>query len=749
MRRNRLTARLIASLVVATPAIAVAVTGGAVGVRPQVTGVARPAPVLQTFALTGGTDMSIIRAAGRMAAQPLVAGRVAAQPLDASRAPAQPLAAGQALAQPLVAGRAVAEPRVAEVARRATEPFSLVGVTWNDPRALPEGIIEVRTRKIGAGVWTPWQPLETDNPDASSGAEGPDVRGASDPLWVGPSDGIAARVITAAGARPLPDGLRVDVINPEASDPEIRLAAAQRGTGPRAGDAPKGRSGNEKAVPALPPRPVPRLVSRAGWKANEALVKKPPEYTGPVQVVFVHHTASGNGYSCAQSASIVRGIVAFHIRSKKWNDIGYNFLVDKCGTIFEGRAGGVSRSVLGAHTLGFNANASAIAVIGDYRSAPVPAAVKASVAQLAAYKLGAWGNAPLGKARMVSGGGGRFGKGSPAVFDRISAHRDAGRTECPGDALYGQLGWIRWVAGAAPANLKISGIRGAVPAGGRYYTKAWAGTMYALGTPTRMMDRFEVLVDGRLTVGAVAGNRMSWVKLEPGVHTVTVRAVHLSGRSSAVSAQVVADPVPPVFAAAPQVSLLAGTVGAAVPVRVGWAVSDTSGVSAVRITGADTAGLSGASRALDAAARIGGAATWTVSATDRVGNVGYGSVTRTPVSLTEAQATRAGSWRNLPDQGHLGGAAVAGSAAASSLSWTFTGSSAALVAGRTMTSGRVRVYVDGVFQGVVDLKSTAAKYRQAVWTRTWPSTGTHTVRVQPEGTAGRPSVVLDGLVYLR
>ncbi|GAA4929731.1 N-acetylmuramoyl-L-alanine amidase [Actinoplanes utahensis] len=705
MRRNRLTARLVAALVAATPAVAVAVTGGAVAVRHTGTAPAatRPAPVLQTFALTTG-QAGVVPAVH-------VAGRVAA-------------------------------PRTVQVPQRATEPFSLVGVTWTDPRALPAGIIEVRARKAGTQTWTPWQPLETDNPDASAGADGPGARGASDPLWVGPSDGIAARVTTAAGGGPLPDGLRVDLINPDAPpEPGLRLVAARRDAEPAAG---KGKG------PALPPRPIPRLVSRAGWKANEALVKKPPEYTGPVQVVFVHHTASGNGYHCGQSASIVRGIVNFHIRSKKWNDVGYNFLVDKCGTIFEGRAGGVNRSVLGAHTLGFNENASAIAVIGDHRSAPVPAAAKASVAQLAAYKLGAWGNAPLGKARMVSGGSDRFGKGSPAVLNRISAHRDTGRTECPGNSLYGQLGWIRWVAGAAPSNLRVNGFRGAVAAGGRYFTRAWAGTMWSLGTPARMMDRFEVYVDGRLTTAAVAGNRLSWLKLEPGTHTVSVRAVHLSGRYTTVAAQVVADPVPPVFNGPPRVSLLPGTVGAAVPVRVGWTVADTaSGVSAVRVAGADTAGLSGTSRALDAAVRIGAAATWTVSATDRVGNSGNAAVTRTPAVLTEAQATRTGTWRTLDDPGHLGGAAVAGSAAGSSLTWRFTGSSAALVAGRTMNSGRVRVYVDGEFQGVVDLRSPAAKHRQAVWTRTWSATGEHTVRVQPEGTAGRQSVVLDGLIHLR
>ncbi|SDT78728.1 N-acetylmuramoyl-L-alanine amidase [Actinoplanes derwentensis] len=695
MRRNRLTARLLAALVVTTGAVAV--HAPAAGPGPVAEGAAA-GPVLQSFPLAESRPRTVYSG----------------------------IAAG---------------PHVAATAPRSTGPFSLVGVTWADPRSIPAGVVEVRTRHAGTGIWTSWQALEIDNPDASVGAEGPAIRGSSDPLWVGPSDGVQSRVVTAGRAGPFPADLRVDLINPEGAVRREVTVGTRLVSARNAGPA--------KRAVVLPVRPMPRMVTRNGWRADEAMVVEPPEYTGAVHVVFVHHTASGNAYECAQSASIVRGIEAFHVRSKGWNDIGYNFLVDKCGRIFEGRAGGVSRSVLGAHTMGFNENASAIAVIGDFRATGISAEARAAVAQLAAYKLGASGNPPLGKAGLVSTGSDRFAKGSRVVLNRISGHRDAGRTECPGNSLYAQLPGIRAVAGAAPARLRYRGVNGTREYAGKYYTRGPAGPAWNLDTPSRMMDRFEVYVDGRLSAAAPSGHRQAGVRLAPGAHRVTVRAVHLSGRIATTTAQVVADPVAPKFTGTPLVSLREGLVGVSAPVRLSWSITDTSGLDAVRVSGSAAESLSGAARSLADKARLGDPATWTVTATDRAGNSSNDSVTRTPVLLTEAEAPRTGTWRAIRDQGHLGGEAVAASAAGASLSWTFTGSSAAVVAGRTAGSGRVRVYVDDEFQGVVDLRSAAPQYARAVWTRSWRSSGTHTIRVQAEGTAGRPSVVLDGLVYLR
>ncbi|MEU8583320.1 peptidoglycan recognition protein family protein [Streptomyces abikoensis] len=192
--------------------------------------------------------------------------------------------------------------------------------------------------------------------------------------------------------------------------------------------------------------PRPRIVTRAGWGADESIREKGFVYNKTVHAAFVHHTASGNGYGCGQSPSVIRGIYRYHVVSSGWRDIGYNFLVDKCGTVYEGRAGGVAKPVRGAHTLGFNTNSMGIAVLGTFgRSDPSSAALTA-VATLSAWKLGLYGVNPAGTATLVSGGGNLFKKGSSVRLRAISGHRDGYATECPGDQLYNRLGTARSTA---------------------------------------------------------------------------------------------------------------------------------------------------------------------------------------------------------------------------------------------------------------------------------------------------------------
>ncbi|MFI6864531.1 transposase [Streptomyces sp. NPDC050421] len=148
---------------------------------------------------------------------------------------------------------------------------------------------------------------------------------------MGPSDGVQARI---TGTR-LPDGLRVDLVDPD-------------------GGTPRARTANTAAAATATAAGVPAITSRPEWGADELLVADPPTYTTDTKAVFVHHRAGTNDYTCAESASVIRGILTYHVKSNGWNDIGYNFFVDKCGTLFEGRAGGIDRPVYGAHTYGFN-----------------------------------------------------------------------------------------------------------------------------------------------------------------------------------------------------------------------------------------------------------------------------------------------------------------------------------------------------------------------------------------------------------
>jgi hypothetical protein len=384
--------------------------------------------------------------------------------------------------------------------RRDVNRFSLVGVIWDDADAELHGSVQVRTRTTGTTHWSGWQSLETHNIDhgADSGSaerESGTVRGSTAPLWVGDSDGVEVRVRSeSAGERDasdtaaLPAGLQLELVDP-GEDPEQprtegspaavtavapspgTTAAAQAGSLPKspglsiaaaessavnADLAPLGATeisalskaeSEEQAVvgagaqPFVGPRPL--IVTRKGWGADESLRERAFAYSPTVKAAFVHHSATGNNYTCAQAPSVLRSIYRYHVKSSGWRDVGYNFAVDKCGNIYEGRAGGVSKAVLGAHTLGFNSNSMGIAVLGTYSTKNPPAAAVTAIAQLTAWKLGLFGRNPEGKVTLVSGGSGKYKKGAKVELNVISGHRDGFATECPGIRLYEKLGTAR------------------------------------------------------------------------------------------------------------------------------------------------------------------------------------------------------------------------------------------------------------------------------------------------------------------
>jgi hypothetical protein len=186
------------------------------------------------------------------------------------------------------------------------------------------------------------------------------------------------------------------------------------------------------------------MVSRAGWGADESLNSEAPEYGSVVKVMYVHHTATASDYSCAEVPAIIRSLHVYHVRQNGWKDIGYNFLVDKCGTLYEGRKGGVDRPVIGAHTMGFNLDTASVSVIGTYTGSGVSPAVQDSIARVVRWKLGLGGYRADGSETLVASvDNGKYRAGQQVTFGRVSGHRDAYLTECPGTALYNQLPAIR------------------------------------------------------------------------------------------------------------------------------------------------------------------------------------------------------------------------------------------------------------------------------------------------------------------
>src|SRR5690606_28751950 len=140
--------------------------------------------------------------------------------------------------------------------------------------------------------------------------------------------------------------------------------------------------------------PMPTIYSRAQWGADERMRDKSSLRYGTISAGFVHHTVNANDYTAEQVPGIIRSIYAYHTRSRGWSDIGYNFLVDRFGRIWEGRYGGVDKAVVGAHTLGYNDYAFAMSAIGNFETVQPPAEVIAAYGQLFAWKLGLHGVNP-------------------------------------------------------------------------------------------------------------------------------------------------------------------------------------------------------------------------------------------------------------------------------------------------------------------------------------------------------------------
>ncbi len=290
--------------------------------------------------------------------------------------------------------------------------FSLVGLL--DPGRHPA--VEVRARRAG-GQWSRWAPMRDSADHAPDGGGRPQ---ASEPVWTGPCDELQLR----AAARPV-GGLR------------LQFVQVPPGAGARAASAPPVRVSQSQ----------PAIVSRAAWGAASVPPRTRPSY-GQVAMAFVHHTEGVNDYSAAQSASIVLAIARYHRDGRGWNDIGYNFLVDRYGRIFEGRAGGVTMPVIGAQAGGWNSVSTGVAILGSFTGTPPPKAAVEAVGALLGWKLALHAVPATGTIEIVSGGGAdnRWPAGRRVTFQRISGHRDGCSTDCPGNRLYAQLPDVRRLA---------------------------------------------------------------------------------------------------------------------------------------------------------------------------------------------------------------------------------------------------------------------------------------------------------------
>ncbi len=188
--------------------------------------------------------------------------------------------------------------------------------------------------------------------------------------------------------------------------------------------------------------PRPPIVRRPAWNADERIVRGAPSIAARLRFSVVHHTAGSNSYSAAQSAAIVRGIQRYHVLGNGWDDIGYSFLIDKYGRVFEGRGGGITRNVIGAHAGGFNTGSVGVAILGNYDSAKISSAARSALQRLLAWRLDVGHVNPRGLVDTISGGSSRWPAGRSVRLRAVSGHRDTSLTSCPGRRIYGQLGTI-------------------------------------------------------------------------------------------------------------------------------------------------------------------------------------------------------------------------------------------------------------------------------------------------------------------
>jgi hypothetical protein len=300
-----------------------------------------------------------------------------------------------AFAAPRAADFERAAPDRADARIVAPRPFNLVGLNWRGDAA-PD--VDLRVRRHSG--WSRWKHV---------GVHG---AGGSDPVWVG-----RARVVQYRLSRRV-RGLRLHFV--AVGRPRVAAHASQTAD-----------------------TPFP-YVTRAQWGASQCTPRAAPEY-GEVKAVAVHHTVSLNDYTPEEAPQIVLAICRYHRNSNGWNDIGYNALVDKYGTIYEGRAGGLDQAIVGAHAQGFNSQTAGVANIGDYSSISASNEALAATANYIRWKLGVHGQPLSGPVTLTSGGGpeSRYAAGTKVTVDRVLGHRDVGKTACPGDGLYGQLDQIR------------------------------------------------------------------------------------------------------------------------------------------------------------------------------------------------------------------------------------------------------------------------------------------------------------------
>ena len=323
----------------------------------------------------------------------------------------------------------------------------LVAATWDLDAKEPES---VTLRYLAEGTWSSWHELEAEV------GEGKGIRDGTEPYLLANADAVEVVARTSDG-EDVP-GLSLTVIDANEAEPVANVVEESAGAaeilgsdsnllgGEGAGDKGEAEAENAGVQTASVTADGMTFVTgtnglvintRKAWGADEQLMTWKPSVKA-VDGAVVHHTMSSNNYTQAQAPQQIRNIYHYHAVTLGWGDIGYNLIVDKYGGVWEGRAGGITEAIQGAHAVGSNSWTFGITVMGDYTTSAPPAVAVTALSKTIAWKLDNHGIRTADGTIWVE-----HEDKQGRIVARISGHRDVGYTTCPGDAFYALLPKIR------------------------------------------------------------------------------------------------------------------------------------------------------------------------------------------------------------------------------------------------------------------------------------------------------------------
>lgn len=295
-------------------------------------------------------------------------------------------------------------------------------------------------RSFNLGAWSSWELMTSSPFEGPDGGEGTEGSGEGTEGSVGSSNSVGP--IWLAG-----DVKAVEVIVVGGEAPTALTATILESTGAATNDlVPAGPSTADDGTPVIIDR---SKWANAGWDYDNEDCDNGPLVADNAAAIVLHHTVTDNGYLEGDVPDLIRSIYHRHVAINGWCDIGYNYIVDRFGRVWEARTGSNQDLVIGGHAKGFNTGTIGIAMLGQFQSEIEPEAgepdlaMTSAVTALVEAKVTEHGIDPTGNTWLrnrSSEGDHKLGSESWHYVPTILAHQDLGVTSCPGDH---SLAWLR------------------------------------------------------------------------------------------------------------------------------------------------------------------------------------------------------------------------------------------------------------------------------------------------------------------